>query len=214
MCLDRAGLVGEDGATHQGAFDLSYLRSIPNLIVAAPTDEAELRNMMYTALGSGQPFVIRYPRGCGEGVKWNGEPETYAIGRGRIIREGSDLAVITVGTTAHDAARAIERAAAEGISVEHADLRFVRPLDEELLHRMGRKFSRVITVEDGVISGGAGSAVVEFFADHGYKADVKRLGIGDLFVEQATVAQQKALCGYDAEAIYKAIKSGVGESGD
>lgn len=207
LCLDRAGIVGEDGPTHHGAFDLAYLRAIPNMIIAAPLNEAELRNLMYTAVRTPHPFVIRYPRGCGVGVEWKGEPAEYEVGRGRVLREGSDIALISIGTTGNDAAKAIDAAAAAGISVEHIDLRFVKPLDEELLHSVGKRFKKVITVEDGVVSGGAGSAILEFFAENGYCSNIKMLGIDDKFVEHGTVAELKHICGYDADSIYEAIRS-------
>ena len=206
MCLDRGGLVGEDGATHHGAFDLAYFGCVPNLIVAAPMNERELRNMMFTALNAGQPFVIRYPRGCGEGVEWRDcDFESLPIGKGRCLKEGSDVAVLTIGTTAGFATKAIERAAAEGINAAHYDLRFAKPLDEELLHEVGRNFKRVITVEDGVLRGGVGEAVSAFFNNNGYEVKVQSLGIADCFVEQGTPAQLYAECGYDAEGIFNAL---------
>lgn len=205
MCLDRAGIVGEDGATHQGAFDLAFLRSIPGVTVAAPVDEAELRNMMYTALKADTPFAIRYPRGRGVGADWHGPLEEQEIGRGRVLREGSDVAVITVGTVGNLAGKAVKKAAGEGVSAEHIDLRYIKPLDEELLHRVGKKFSKVITVEDGVVAGGAGSAVLEFFAGNGYSLEVRRMGIGDVFVEHGTQSELLKQSGYDSDSIYEAI---------
>lgn len=211
MCLDRAGIVGEDGATHHGVFDMVYLRTIPNLTIAAPMNEAELRGLMYTALNAGTPFAIRYPRGRGEGVDWQGEVEIPKIGHGRMLRKGNDIAVISIGTVGNNATRAIERAEADGISVEHIDLRFVKPLDEDLLHEAGRKFRRIITVEDGALEGGVGSAVLEFMNDNGYDCRIKRLGIGDNFVEHGTISELQHLCGYDAEGIYRAIKDFAGK---
>ena len=210
MCLDRGGLVGEDGATHHGAFDLAYFGCVPNLIVAAPMNERELRNMMFTALHAGQPFVIRYPRGCGEGVEWrNCEFESLSIGKGRCLKEGSDIAVLTIGTTAGFATAAIEQAATKGLDAAHYDLRFAKPLDEELLHEVGRRFKRVITVEDGVLRGGVGEAVSAFFNSNGYDVKVQSLGISDRFVEQGTPAELYAECGYDAEGILQAIFEAV-----
>ncbi len=210
MCLDRGGLVGEDGATHHGAFDLAYFGCVPNLIVAAPMNERELRNMMFTALHAGQPFVIRYPRGCGEGVEWrNCEFESLPIGKGRCLKEGSDIAVLTIGTTAGFATAAIEQAATKGFDAAHYDLRFAKPLDEELLHEVGRRFKRVITVEDGVLRGGVGEAVSAFFNGNGYDVKVQSLGISDRFVEQGTPAELYAECGYDAEGILQAIYEAV-----
>jgi 1-deoxy-D-xylulose-5-phosphate synthase len=205
FCLDRAGLVGEDGPTHHGAYDVAFFRCIPGLILGAPADEVELRDMMYTASLSGRPFVIRYPRGGGSLVDWWQPFSSQEPGRGRMLREGTDVAVITLGPVATAAAAAIECAAAEGVSVCHVDLRYVKPLDEELLASVGSRFSRVITVEDGAVNGGAGSAVMEFFASRGYDCRVERLGIPDRFVEHGTPAQQHAACGYDAEGIYRAI---------
>ena len=206
LCLDRSGIVGEDGATHHGAFDLAFLGSIPNMIVAAPADEAELRNMMYTALHSGVPFAIRYPRGCGVGVEWRDKPfEIIPAGRGRCLREGSDVAVLSIGTTARYAAEAVERAAASGLSVAHYDLRFAKPLDSELLREVGRKFDRVVTVEDGILRGGVGEAVTAFFNREGLDVEVCTLGIDDRFVEHGTPSQLYAMCGYDTDGIYKAI---------
>lgn len=204
MCLDRAGIVGEDGATHHGEFDLAYFRPIPNLQIAAPRNEQELRNMMYTACYGEGPFVIRYPRGRAAGVE-EGPMEMLEIGKAEVLREGSDVALLSLGHTALDGAEAAERAAQEGVSVCHIDLRWAKPLDEQMLHRVGREFSKVVTVEDGVVGGGVGSAVLEWFADHGYAPQVKRLGIGDEFVEHGTVAELKALCGYDCEGIYGAL---------
>lgn len=206
MCLDRGGLVGEDGATHHGAFDLAYFGCIPNLIVAAPMNERELRNMMFTALHSGAPFVIRYPRGCGEGVEWRDcDFESLPIGKGRCLKEGSEIAVLSIGTTAHSATKAIEQAEAEGKSVAHYDLRFAKPLDEELLHEVGRKFKRVITIEDGSLRGGVGEAVSAFFNNNGHDVKVRSLGIADHFIEQGTPAELYAACGYDAEGVLRAI---------
>lgn len=204
MCLDRAGIVGEDGATHHGEFDLAYFRPIPNLQIAAPRNEQELRNMMYTACYGEGPFVIRYPRGRAAGVE-EGPMEMLEIGKAEVLREGSDVALLSLGHTALDGAEAAERAAQDGVSVCHIDLRWAKPLDEQMLHRVGREFSKVVTVEDGVVGGGVGSAVLEWFADHGYAPQVKRLGIGDEFVEHGTVAELKALCGYDCEGIYGAL---------
>ena len=207
MCLDRGGLVGEDGVTHHGVFDMVAFGAVPGLVVAAPMDEAELRNMMYSALRAGRPYMIRYPRGCGEGVAWRGEPfAEIPTGRGRRLREGRDVAVLTVGTVGNFAARAAERAAAEGLSVAHYDLRFAKPLDEELLDRVGRTFPRVVTVEDGALRGGVGEAVAAFFNGRGYRVEVRSLGIGDEWVEHGTPAELYALCGYDEEAVLHALK--------
>ncbi len=206
MCLDRGGLVGEDGVTHHGVFDMAAFGAVPGLTIAAPMNEPELRNMMYTALESGHPFMIRYPRGHGEGLPWRGEPfEALPVGRGRRLREGEDVALVTIGTVGNAAARAAARAAAAGVSVAHYDLRFAKPLDEALLDEVGRKFRRVVTVEDGSLRGGVGEAVAAFFNDCGYDVKVQRLGIGDEWVEHGTPEQLYALCGYDEEGILGAL---------
>ncbi len=206
MCLDRAGLVGEDGPTHHGAFDLAYMLPIPGLTIAAPMDEIELRNLMYTAsLGRG-PFVIRYPRGAGSISDWHRPFEALPVGKGRILREGRDVALLTLGTVGHPAREAVARAEAEGISVLHIDLRYAKPLDEALLDRVGREFTRVVTVEDGVVRGGVGSAVLTFLNARGYSPQVRMLGIGDEFVTHGRQSELRHLCGYDAEGILQAIR--------
>lgn len=208
LCLDRGGLVGEDGATHHGAFDLAYFCTVPEMTVAAPRNERELRNLMFTALESDRPFAIRYPRGGGEGVAWRNEAfECLPVGRGERLREGSDLALLTIGTTARFAREAAERAAAEGISVAHYDLRYAKPLDEELLDEVGSRFDRVITVEDGAVRGGVGEAVQAFFQRRGHTVRVRTLGIPDRFVEHGTPAELYRLCGFDAEGVLETIKA-------
>ena len=206
MCLDRGGLVGEDGVTHHGLFDMAAFAAIPGLTIAAPMDERELRDLMYTALHARKPFMIRYPRGAGAGAAWEGMPfETLPEGRGRRLRAGTDVALLTVGTTGNAGARAAERAAAAGTSVAHYDLRFVKPLDEELLDEVGRTFRRVVTVEDGCLRGGVGEAVAAFFNRRGYGVAVRTLGIGDTWIDHGTPAQLYALCGYDEEGIFRAL---------
>ena len=207
MCLDRAGLVGEDGATHHGVFDLAAMLPVPGLTIASPMDEVELRNLMFTAASGEGPFVIRYPRGNGVTRDWRRPMETLPLGRGRILREGKDLALLTIGPAGNDAAWAAEQAAGEGISVLHADLRFAKPLDEGLLHRIGR----VITVEDGVVNGGVGAAVLAFMNRHGYPCRITMLGVEDRFVAHGTVAQLKEMCGYDAPGILRAIREAGAE---
>lgn len=207
LCLDRGGLVGEDGATHHGAFDLAYFGAIPGLTIAAPRNERELRNLMYTALQADRPFAIRYPRGEGEGVGWENEAfESLPEGRGEKLREGDDLALLTVGTTARFAAEAAELAAGKGISAAHYDLRYAKPLDETLLEEVGRRFRRVITVEDGCIRGGVGEAVEAFFQRRGYAVQVRSLGIPDRFIEHGTPAELYRICGYDTEGILREIE--------
>ena len=205
FCLDRAGLVGEDGATHHGFFDIAALRPVPNMVISSPMDEAELRDLMFTASLAECPFVIRYPRGRAEGVAMVREMQRVAIGRGRVVREGEDVAVLSFGPLGNAAARAAEAAGKHGISVFHADLRFAKPLDATLLHDVGRRFRRVITVEDGVVSGGVGSAVLEFFEQHGYNCAVTMLGIPDRFVEHGTQAELYAQCRLDEAGILRAI---------
>ncbi|MBO7286357.1 MAG: 1-deoxy-D-xylulose-5-phosphate synthase [Alistipes sp.] len=204
MCLDRGGIVGEDGATHHGAFDLAYFGCVPNLIIAAPRNELMLRNMMYTALNADSPVVIRYPRGIGNGTEWQDMPfERLEIGRGESLREGSDIAIIAVGTMANVALRAAERATK---SVAVYDLRFVKPLDEELITNIGKRFKRVITIEDGVIRGGVGEAVAALLSKSGLHPEITTLGIGDNFVEQGTPEQLYAECGYDENALFELLK--------
>lgn len=207
LCLDRAGIVGEDGATHHGAFDLSFLRSVPNMIIAAPSDENELKNMMYTAMLSGKPFAIRYPRGKGLGADWSGELCRIEIGTWPTLRSGSTVAVLAVGSTMKDALSAVEKAAKEGIDAELIDMRFIKPIDEDMLHSLGKRFRHIITVEDGVVEGGAGSAVAEFISQNGYGCRITRLGIPDEFVEHGTMAELHKLCGYDSEGILNALKN-------
>ena len=207
LCLDRGGLVGEDGVTHHGLFDMAAFAPVPGLAVAAPMDERELRDMMYTALRHGHPFMIRYPRGAGAGAAWEGEPfRRLEVGRGRRLRDGSDVALVSIGTAGNAAARAAGRAAAEGLSVAHYDLRFVKPLDEELLAEVGRRFGRVVTVEDGCVRGGAGEAVAAWLNARGCGCTVRSLGIGDEWVDHGTPAQLQARCGYDEEGILRALR--------
>lgn len=209
LCLDRAGLVGEDGPTHHGMFDLAYMRPIPNLTVSSPMDEHELRRLMYTAqLPDKGPFVIRYPRGRGVLVDWKCPLEEIPVGRGRKLKEGRDLAVITIGPIGNTAAHAIAQVEKENPkqSIAHYDLRFLKPLDEELLHEIGTRFNHIITIEDGIKVGGMGSAVLEFMADHGYSPKLQRIGIPDHFIEHGTAAQLYALCGLDEEGIKKVLK--------
>ena len=207
MCLDRGGLVGEDGVTHHGLFDLAAFGTVPSLTIAAPMDERELRNLMYSALQAGTPYMIRYPRGAGAGAEWQGMPfEVLPTGKGRCLREGDDVVLLTIGPVGHAAARAAERAAAEGVSVAHYDLRFAKPLDEALLEEVGRRFGRVVTVEDGSLRGGVGEAIAAWFNRHGFRPAVRSLGVGDRWVEHGTPAQLHALCGYDEESIYRQVK--------
>jgi 1-deoxy-D-xylulose-5-phosphate synthase len=204
LCLDRAGLVGEDGPTHHGAFDMAALRIIPNLTISSPMDECELRRLMYTAqLPNQGPFVIRYPRGNGPVVNWRCPLEAVPIGKGRKLQDGSDVAVITIGPIGVTAAKAI---ASFTPKVAHYDLRFLKPLDEEMLHEIGRKFKKIVTVEDGVRNGGMGSAILEWMSEHDYTPVIKRLGLPDHFVEHGTVAQLQNIVGIDEEHIRETIQ--------
>lgn len=207
ICLDRAGLVGEDGPTHHGVFDLAALRPIPNLTIASPLDEHELRRLMYTAqLPDKGTFVIRYPRGRGRLADWRCPLEEIPVGRGRQLKDGKDLAVISIGPIGVTAAEAIREAeAGTSLSVAHYDLRFLKPLDESLLHEVGRRFKRIVTVEDGVRFGGMGSAVLEWMNDHSYRPDIVRLGIPDNFVEHGAVGELYRIVGLDKESIRKVL---------
>jgi len=207
LCLDRAGLVGQDGPTHHGAFDMAYLRPIPNLTIASPMDEHELRRLMFTAQ---QPdrgtFVIRYPRGRGVLLDWRCPLEPVGVGTGRKLRDGNDVAVLTIGPIGNDVADVISQL--PQLSVAHYDMRFLKPLDEQLLHEVGRRFRRIVTVEDGVRNGGLGSAVLEWMSDHGYQPRITRLGLPDHFVEHGTVSELRQLVGLDNESIRRSIVEG------
>ncbi|WP_434802115.1 1-deoxy-D-xylulose-5-phosphate synthase [Gabonibacter chumensis] len=206
FCLDRGGLVGADGATHHGAYDLAYFRCIPNMTIAAPFDEEELRNMMYTAqLPDKGPFSIRYPRGNGSALHWRTPFKELEIGKGRCLIEGDEVAVLSIGAIGREAIKAIEKNPPRSVAIY--DMRFLKPLDTELLHTVFKKFSKIITLEDGTTIGGLGSAVLEFMADHGYSAKVIRLGIPDRFIEHGSQQQLYRECGFDAEAIYNYICS-------
>lgn len=206
LCLDRGGIVGEDGATHHGVFDLAYLCCIPNMVVAAPSDELELRNLLYTALHSATPFAIRYPRGSGMGVEWRDkEFENLPIGKGRVLREGNDVAILALGKPCASALEAAVAAEQEGVSVAVYDLRYAKPLDSELIIEVGKQFDRIITVEDGVLRGGVGEAIIKLLSDNNIHKSIKNLGIADTFIEQGTPAELYSLCGYDTEGILRAI---------
>ncbi len=208
FCFDRAGLVGEDGATHHGAFDLAALRPVPNLTICSPLDEHELRRLMYTAqLPNKGPFVIRYPRGGGELQDWRCPLEEIKVGTGRKLHDGKDVAVLSIGPIGNNVVRAIAQLEEENgeISVAHYDMRFLKPIDEEILEEVGRNFKRVITVENGVVRGGLGSAVLEWMNDHGYSPRIQRLGLPDHFVEHGTVKELMHIVGIDEEGIIKAI---------
>ena len=204
LCLDRAGIVGEDGATHHGAFDMPALRPIPNLTIASPMDGKELRRLMFTAQKPGMgTFVIRYPRGRCHDTDWKCNFEEVAVGTGRRLRKGNGLAVLTIGPVGYDVEAAIQES---GLDVAHYDMRFLKPLDEALLKEVADNYSTLITVEDGSREGGMGSAVLEWMSDHGYTPAVHRLGMPDHFVEHGSVDQLKHICGFDKESIMKLIK--------
>jgi 1-deoxy-D-xylulose-5-phosphate synthase len=209
LCLDRAGLVGEDGPTHHGCYDISYLRCIPNLIVSAPMNEQELRNLMYTAQldSTGLPFVIRYPRGEGVMPEWKTPLAPIEIGKGRKIKDGKEVAILSFGHPGNFATTAIRNLRSEGIDPAHYDIRFVKPLDEALLHEVFTNYAKVVTVEDGTVVGGFGSAILEFMNANGYKADVTILGIPDRLVEHGTLKELHSECAYDAAGIEAAVKA-------
>lgn len=207
FCLDRGGLVGDDGATHHGVFDLAYMRAIPNMIVSAPMDELELRNLLYTAqLKNHGPFSIRYPRGRGVLDSWEEPFCEIVIGKGRLIRKGNDIAILSIGHPGNFVREASEILEAESVNVAHYDMRFVKPLDEGILHKVFKQFGQVITVEDGTVMGGFGSAVLEFMSDQGYHSRVTRLGLPDRFIDQGTQQELYQECGFDAEGIASTVR--------
>ncbi|MBZ4187758.1 1-deoxy-D-xylulose-5-phosphate synthase [Niabella beijingensis] len=208
FCLDRAGLVGDDGPTHHGCYDIAYFRCIPNMIVSAPMNESELRNLMYTAQlpSTTLPFVIRYPRGEGVMPEWRTPLEELQVGKGRKLKEGKDIAILSFGHPGNFAAAAIRTLQQDGIMPGHYDLRFVKPLDEALLHEACRNYPKLITVEDGTVIGGVGAAVLEFMAQHGYKNEVRILGIPDRIVEHGTPKELQRECGYDTEGIIATVR--------
>lgn len=212
FCLDRAGLVGADGATHHGFFDIAFMRSIPNIVVAAPMDAIELRNMLYTAQldKNNRPFSIRYPKGNCHLTNWKKPFRETEIGKARLISDGDDVAVLSLGHPGNDVAVVIKRLKEESISVAHWDMRFADPLDEETLHSVFKNFKNIITIEDGILKGGFGSAVIEFMADKGYNAKVRRLGIPDYFVEHGSQEELYRECGLDRAGIEKIIRESVG----
>jgi len=213
FCLDRGGLVGEDGPTHHGAYDIAYFRCIPNMIISAPMNEQELRNLMYTAQleSTGLPFVIRYPRGEGVMPEWKKPFEEIHIGKGRKLRDGKGIAILSIGHPGNFAAAAIRDLRTDGITPAHYDLRFVKPLDENLLHEALQSYQKIISVEDGTVLGGFGSAIAEFMAAHNYKNDLKILGIPDKVVEHGTPKDLYRECGYDAQAIADAVREMMNE---
>jgi len=206
LCLDRGGLVGEDGATHHGALDLAYLRCIPNVTIASPFNEIDLRNLMYTASQSDMGvFAIRYPRGKGELKDWQRPFETLPVGKGRKLKDGKEIAIISIGPIGNIAKKAIEKVQAVGIDVAHFDMIYLKPIDEELLHEVGQNYKRIITLENGTIQGGLGSAVMEFMSEKGYSPQIKRIGIPDKFIPHGTISELYQMCGMDAESIAKVL---------
>ncbi|HQV59743.1 MAG: 1-deoxy-D-xylulose-5-phosphate synthase [Chitinophagaceae bacterium] len=209
FCLDRAGLVGDDGPTHHGCYDIAYFRCIPNMIISAPMNESELRSLMYTAQleSTTLPFVIRYPRGEGVMPEWKTEMKEIEIGKGRKLKEGKDIAILSFGHPGNFAAAAIRDLKNDGLNPGHYDMRFAKPLDETLLHEVCRQYQKLVTVEDGSVEGGFGSAVLEFMAQHGYKNDVKILGIPDNLVEHGTPKELHRECGYDTQGIIETVRA-------
>jgi 1-deoxy-D-xylulose-5-phosphate synthase len=207
FCLDRAGFAGADGPTHHGAYDIAYFRCLPNMIIASPMNEAELRDLMFTAQlpRNEKAFSIRYPRGQGVMPEWRTPMKAIEIGTGRKIREGNDLAILTIGHIGNYAVEACERLEKQGISVGHYDMRFVKPLDEKMLHEVFSQYKKVITLEDGCIPGGFGSAILEFMADNNYQAEVRRLGIPDAVIEHGEQPELHRECGMDADGIERTV---------
>ena len=206
LCLDRAGIVGEDGPTHHGAFDLAYLRPIPNLTISSPYDECELRKLMYTAV---QPdmgaFVIRYPRGKGSLADWRCKLEAVEVGKGRLMREGNDVAFLTLGPLGKAMESVVDEAVKQGVSVAHYDMRFLKPVDTDILREVGEKFKHVVTLEDGCVTGGLGSAVVEYMSENGYNPTIKVMGIPDKFIEHGAPEELYRVCGMDKDSVLDAI---------
>ncbi|WP_296698512.1 1-deoxy-D-xylulose-5-phosphate synthase [Algoriphagus sp.] len=207
LCLDRAGFAGADGPTHHGAYDISYFRCVPNIVVSAPMNEEELRNMMYSASLHNGPYSIRYPRGKGVMPEWKTPFRKIPAGQGRIIKEGEEVAILTIGHIGNYAVEACETLKKEGLNPAHYDMRFVKPLDEEMLHEVFGKFKKVITIEDGCLMGGFGSAILEWMMDHGYQSQIKRLGIPDAVIEHGEQMELHKECGFDPEGIAEAVRS-------
>ena len=214
FCLDRAGLVGEDGPTHHGAYDIAYMRCVPGMVISAPMNESELRNLMYTAQldETTDPFVIRYPRGEGVMPEWRTEMKKIEIGTGRKLKDGNDIAILSLGHPGNFAAAAIRDLKNDGLNPAHYDMRFAKPLDEQMLHEVFKKFDKVITVEDGTITGGFGTAVIEFMVAHNYTASIKILGIPDHYIEHGTLRELHKECGFDTNGIADAVRQMMKET--
>jgi 1-deoxy-D-xylulose-5-phosphate synthase len=207
FCLDRAGLVGEDGVTHHGLFDLAFMRAIPGMVVSAPMDEHSLRNLMFTANNYNDgPFSIRYPRGAGKIVDWHNEPVLLPLGKGRKICDGNDVAILSIGTIGTNVIEACASLHEQGIDVAHYDMIFLKPLDDEILQEVASRYRKIITIEEGTITGGLGGAVAEWLADRNISARLVRLGVADTFVDQGTVKQLHEMCGLDPASIEKEVK--------
>jgi 1-deoxy-D-xylulose-5-phosphate synthase len=215
FCLDRAGLVGADGPTHHGAYDISFMRAVPNLIISSPIDEIDLRNLMYTAQlpQIKHPFSIRYPRGQGVHAHWQLPMVEIPVGKGRIIREGEDIAILSFGPIGNSVINACKELAKQRVEAAHFDMRFVKPLDELLLHEIFNKYDKILTIEDGCLNGGFGSAILEFMADHNYKPSIKRLGIPDRVIDQGEPADLYNECGLNTEGIFKSVLEMLVSSG-
>ncbi|MDE6528982.1 MAG: 1-deoxy-D-xylulose-5-phosphate synthase, partial [Muribaculaceae bacterium] len=214
FCIDRAGLVGEDGVTHHGTFDIAYLRTVPGMTIASPRNEMMLRNLLFTAQRRNcGPFAIRYPRGAGHNTQWRNDLRELEIGKGEKLRDGDDVAVISTGPICTEVEAAIREISDSGISAAHYDMMFVKPIDSAILEEIAAKGCPIVTVEDGTIVGGLGSAVMEWMADHGHTPAIERVGVPDRFVAQGTVAQLRELCGMDAKSIAGAIRRVTGRGG-
>jgi 1-deoxy-D-xylulose-5-phosphate synthase len=213
FCMDRAGLAGADGPTHHGTLDIAFMRCVPNMVVSSPMNEEELRDLMYTASlpKNAGPFSIRYPRGNGVMPEWKTPLKEIEIGKGRKLRDGDEIAVLTLGHIGNFAVDAANKLAIEGIRIAHYDMRFVKPLDAEMMHEIFSKYKKIITVEDGTIVGGMGSAVLEFMAQHQYSSEIKMLGMPDHTVEHGEQPELYAECGYDEKGIMKAVKMFINE---
>ena len=207
FCMDRAGLVGADGSTHHGLYDIAYLRSVPNIVVSAPLNENELRNLMYTASTyTESAFAIRYPRGRTVGLDWNGQYETMEIGKGECLREGSDIAILSYGTIGNEAIKAAESLAEEGVEIGHFNMRFVKPLDKELIDEICTEYNRIITVEDGTVTGGFGSAITEYVSSKDRPVPVSIMGVPDRLVEQGKQEELYEEIGLNAAGIVRKVK--------
>jgi 1-deoxy-D-xylulose-5-phosphate synthase len=210
FAIDRAGLVGDDGVTHHGAFDLAYMRTVPNMVVSAPRNEIMLRNLLHTALKNADaPYSIRYPRGAGHIQNWQQEMQLLPVGKGEKLADGNDIIVLSIGTIADNVTKAIELLHADGLSADHYDMIFLKPLDTDILNAVAAKGCPIVTVEDGTINGGLGSAVAEWLAENNINLPLVRLGLPDAFVTHGTVPQLQQICGIDPQSIYLKLKEAI-----